>query len=134
LCREDFAVTAFTDGMNALRAAHSAVPDLLISETEMAPLSGIDLARRLQKCCPDCKVLLFSGQWASAESLEIARSTGLEFETIPKPVDPKELIQKVRDMTTDTSRSAAKNRALKTYNDNARETLSRLSAAFTLPK
>jgi DNA-binding NtrC family response regulator len=132
LRRQDFAVTAFADGTNALRASRTEPPDLLITDMALSPFTGIDLALRLRKRCPSCKVLFFSGQSGSAESLEIARSNGLEFELIPEPVDPTELIKKVRDVTEAASCAAAKDRALKTYNDNARETLSQLQAGSPL--
>jgi DNA-binding NtrC family response regulator len=130
----DFSVTTFSDGMNALKAARPIEPDLLIAEAVMAPCSGIDLAMLFQERLPDCKVLLFSGQWLSEALLQDARSRGLKFETIPKPVKPTELIQRVEDMTEGTSGSSAKNLALKTYKDNARETLSRLQTEFGKPK
>jgi DNA-binding NtrC family response regulator len=134
LRREDFAVTAFTDGMKALQAARSEAPDLLISEVAMWPLSEIDLAVRLQTRHPSCKILLFSGQSGSAESLEMARNNGLEFEVIPKPVDPRELLKRVRDMTEGASRSAAKALASKTYNDNMQQAVSRLKERFGIPE
>jgi len=128
LLRHDFAVSAFTDGMKALRAARTESPDLLITDLEISQFAGIDLALRLRKRCPSCKVLFFAGQPGPTPSLKIARSSGLEFELIPKPVDPQELVKKVQDLMEAASRAAATARALKTYNNNVQETLSRLKS------
>ena len=119
--------------MSALKAALPNAPDLLIADAGMPPCSGIDLAMLFQQRLPNCKVLLFSGQW-HCELLLQAAGSGLEFETIPKPVDPKELIKRVEKMTAATSRCIAKNLALKTYSDNAHDILSRLQADISKRK
>ena len=128
LLRRDFAVSTYTDGMKALRAARTESPDLLITDLEISQFAGIDLALRLRKRCPTCKVLFFSGRPGTTHPLKIARSSGLEFELIPKPVDPQELVKKVQDLMEAASRAAATARALKTYNNNVQETLSRLKS------
>jgi two-component system response regulator ChvI len=122
LHREGFNVNSFTDGIKALKASRYHMPDLLIADASMSPFSGIEFVMRLRERKPHCKILLFSG-WASAEALENARSNRLEFETILKPVDPKELIHKVREMTAGVSRSDAEDRVLQTYRENVQETL-----------
>lgn len=96
----------------------------------MSPCSGINLAMLLQQRQPSCKVLLFSGPWAWGQPFQVARSSGLEFETIPKLVDPKELLKKVLAMTTGICNSLAEDRAIQTYNHNVQETLSWLKAAI----
>lgn len=52
----------FVNPLEALQAADTEKPDLLISDVVMPQLSGIDLAIRLTERRPHCKVLLFSGQ------------------------------------------------------------------------
>jgi DNA-binding NtrC family response regulator len=132
LHRENFKVKAFTDELSVLKAASYRVPDLLIAEA--SSFSVIKLATRWQARRYQCKVLLLSVSGCS-EPLEMARRDGLEFETIQRPVDdPKEIIQKVREMTTSNSRSAAEDLALKTYNDNFQETLSWLGRRHGVSK
>ena len=64
-----FSTRYFLDPLEALDAARIEVPDLLISDVVMPQFSGVDLAVRIQKECPACKVLLFSGQAATTDLL-----------------------------------------------------------------
>jgi hypothetical protein len=45
---------------------------------------------------PKIKILLFSGQAATADLLEKARAHGYEFEILAKPVHPQDLLTKLR--------------------------------------
>ena len=94
-----FETKSFTEPLEALKAALSGAPDLLISDVVMPQLSGIDLAIRMQERCPDCEVLLFSGQAATAGMLETARANGHNFELLLKPVHPKDLLREIRKVT-----------------------------------
>ena len=62
-------------------------------------MSGIDMSVRIRQLYPNCKVLLFSGQAATAELLDKAQTCGHQFEVLLKPVHPTELLAKL-----DTSR------------------------------
>ena len=73
---QGFDAVSFTKPLEALQAASSQAPELLISDVAMPQLSGIDLAIQVQESCPDCKILLFSGQATTADLLETARSNG----------------------------------------------------------
>jgi hypothetical protein len=45
---------------------------------------------------PSCKILLFSGQAATADLLDRARVQGHEFEILAKPVHPQDLLARLR--------------------------------------
>lgn len=98
-----FDVKPFTEPIEALNAANSAPPDLLITDVVMPALSGIDLAIQMQERCPNCKVLLFSGQAATAGMLENARANGHNFELLLKPVHPKDLLREIRKVTGESA-------------------------------
>jgi DNA-binding NtrC family response regulator len=87
----------FSNPLEALEAARTARPDLVISDVVMPELSGIDLAIQLREQCPECHVLLFSGQASTADLLMEARKRGYEFELLAKPVHPEDLLAKVRE-------------------------------------
>jgi DNA-binding NtrC family response regulator len=96
---QGFDATSFTQPLEALRAASSDAPDLLISDVVMPLLSGIDLAIQIRECCPDCRVLLFSGQAATFDLLENARTHGHAFDLVTKPVHPSDLLRKIQEVT-----------------------------------
>jgi len=87
-----FSARFFTQPLEALAAACLDVPDLLISDVAMPGLSGVDLAIQMRAQCPQCKILLFSGQAATFDLLEDARKQGHDFDLLAKPVHPTELL------------------------------------------
>jgi CheY-like chemotaxis protein len=99
LSRSGFDAVSFTEPLKALEAARAKAPDLLISDVMMPVLSGVELAIRIKTECPDCKVLLFSGQAATANLLEEARRHGHDFELLSKPIHPSEFLLKVKLVT-----------------------------------
>jgi len=94
-----FDARAFYDGASALAACEVDAPDWVISDVVMPGMSGIDMSVRIRQLYPNCKILLFSGQAATAELLDKAQASGHEFEVLLKPVHPTELLAKL-----DTSR------------------------------
>jgi DNA-binding NtrC family response regulator len=102
--RSGFDATSFTDPMKVLKAAAAGAPDLLISDVVMPEMSGIDLAIRLKQDHPECKILLFSGQAATANLLDVARQKGHDFEVLSKPIHPTEFLKKIRDVTETVDR------------------------------
>jgi DNA-binding response OmpR family regulator len=87
-----FSATAFTDPMQALRAAEAQCPDFLISDVMMPQLNGIDLGVQFKAIFPSCRILLFSGQAATADLMESAQKEGHKFNLLTKPVHPKDLL------------------------------------------
>lgn len=83
-------------GEKALELAATFQPNMLISDVIMADLNGIDAAIRMRAMLPGIKILLFSGQAATADLLEKARAQGYEFEILAKPVHPQDLLSKLR--------------------------------------
>ena len=96
LNQSGFDARAVYSGEKALEQAAAFAPDMLISDVIMADLNGIDAAIRIRALLPSIKILLFSGQAATADLLEKARSEGYEFEILAKPVHPQDLLNKLR--------------------------------------
>jgi CheY-like chemotaxis protein len=91
-----FEARAVYSGEKALDALDDFQPDMLISDVIMTGMTGIEAAIATKQKLPTCKILLFSGQAATADLLEKARSEGHEFEILAKPVHPTDLLAKLR--------------------------------------
>jgi len=91
-----FEARAVYSGEKAIEALDSFEPDMLISDVIMTGMTGIEAAIVTRQQMPKCKILLFSGQAATADLLEKARSEGHEFEILAKPVHPTDLLAKLR--------------------------------------
>ena len=90
-----YEASAVYTGTAAVESARSLQPDLIISDVIMPDMDGIQAAISIRSFLPDCKILLFSGQAATADLLENARTQGHEFEILGKPVHPSDLLAKL---------------------------------------
>ncbi len=96
LNQHGYDASAVYTGTAAVERARSVTPDLIISDVIMPDMNGIEAAIRIRQFLPNCKILLFSGQAATADLLETARAQGHEFEILAKPVHPQDLLAKLR--------------------------------------
>lgn len=96
LNQNGFEATAVYTGTAAVERARADKPDLLISDVIMPDMNGIDAAIQIRGFLPSCKILLFSGQAATADLLENARKKGYEFDILAKPVHPQDLLEKLK--------------------------------------
>lgn len=101
LASSGFDVRCCYSGDEALAIAREFVPNVLLSDVLMPGLNGFDLALQLKKLYPDCKLLLFSGQAATAimaqNFIEKFSVQGYRFELLPKPLHPTVLLAKVEE-------------------------------------
>jgi CheY-like chemotaxis protein len=97
LNQHGFEASAVYTGTGAVEKARAEKPDLIISDVIMPDMNGIEAAISIRAFLPQCKILLFSGQAATADLLERARSQGHEFEILAKPVHPQDLLSKLRE-------------------------------------
>ena len=96
LNQSGFDATAVYSGNEAVDHARKLNPDLIVTDVFMPDLNGIQAAIKIRAFLPGCKILLFSGQAATADLLENARAEGHEFEILAKPVHPQDLLAKLR--------------------------------------
>jgi CheY-like chemotaxis protein len=85
------AATAY-DASSALAKCESFCPELIIADVIMPKTNGLTMAILAKQRHPGCKILLFSGQAATANLLGNARESGYDFEILLKPVNPKDLL------------------------------------------
>jgi DNA-binding response OmpR family regulator len=91
-----FEARAVYSGESAIELAAEFQPEMLISDVIMTGMSGIDAAIQIRGILPRVKILLFSGQAATADLLEKARAQGYEFDILSKPVHPQDLLARLR--------------------------------------
>jgi DNA-binding NtrC family response regulator len=73
-------------------------PDIVLSDVVMGKMTGVDLAIYLSIARPDCKVVLFSGQAATANLLREASRKGHEFRLLSKPIHPQQLLEDIASL------------------------------------
>lgn len=83
---------AVYSGEKALELARELNPDVLICDVILGGITGIEVAIHMAQQQPACKVILFSGQAATADLLERAEAEGHFFEILAKPIHPKVLL------------------------------------------
>jgi len=90
-----YETSAAYSGTTALERARQSNPDLIVTDVMMPDMNGIDMAIQVREFLPSCKILLFSGQAATADLLKDAAAKGHMFELLAKPVHPQDLIAKL---------------------------------------
>jgi CheY-like chemotaxis protein len=87
---------AVYSGETAVESAMDLKPDILISDVVMRGMNGIEAALRIAVVLPECKIILMSGNAATADLLQDARAHGHLFEILAKPLHPQVLIDRLK--------------------------------------
>jgi CheY-like chemotaxis protein len=96
LNRNGFEANAAYDGRQAVEAARAIEPEIVLSDVLMPHLDGIEAAITIRSFLPETRIVLFSGQSATVELLADARQRGHDFELLPKPIHPTQLLKHLR--------------------------------------
>ena len=96
LNRNGFIAEAAYSGSQAIDLATRHCPELVLSDVMMPHVDGVEAAIAIREQCPDTRIVLFSGQAATVEILARARERGHNFELLPKPIHPTQLIKHLR--------------------------------------
>ena len=96
LNRNGFIAEAAYSGSRAIELARLYCPELVLSDVMMPNVDGVEAAIAIRGHCPDTRIVLFSGQAATVEILARARERGFDFELLPKPIHPTQLIKHLR--------------------------------------
>jgi CheY-like chemotaxis protein len=95
LRRFSYNAVAFYSGESAIESAREQCPDVVLSDVIMPRLNGVETVLKIRELCPHTRILLLSGNAATADLLRAARAHGQEFELLPKPIHPDELLRKL---------------------------------------
>jgi len=98
LSESGFSAVAAYSGEQAVEAARSLQPDIVLTDVLMPKMSGVELGIQLRSEFPEARVLLFSGQAATSELMRKAHADGHDFELFPKPIHPEELIARLKGL------------------------------------
>jgi DNA-binding NtrC family response regulator len=85
-------VRAAYSGEDAILIAQSFQPHAVVSDVVMSGMSGLDLAAWLAEHCPECKVLLVSGNLGAFPMIEESIRRGHAHTILTKPVHPQQIL------------------------------------------
>ncbi len=86
--------TAYS-GEEAVQKAITLRPDIVLSDIIMGEMNGLEASILISEALPHCRILLFSGQPATADILREARFHGRGFEVMAKPVHPSVILEQI---------------------------------------
>ena len=98
LRRSGFEVVVVHDGQAAIRHAESWQPHALVSDVVMPMMNGIEAAIQISSLLPECRIVLLSGQAATSDLQHEAAERGHYFEVLPKPIHPRELLERLQGL------------------------------------
>ncbi len=102
--REGYTTFTATNGQEALQQIQADMPDLVILDLVLPDTSGIEVCRRIRQipALADLPIIVLSGQTDLAAKVQALESGADEYVT--KPVDPIEMVARVRALLARTAR------------------------------
>ena len=92
---QGYDVLTASNGLDAVRLAKSAHPDVIVMDLQLPGLSGCDAAREIRTAQPTTNVPLIAATGFSHDrQLEEARAAGFD-EIVIKPCDPSRLVNEI---------------------------------------
>jgi DNA-binding NtrC family response regulator len=91
------AIVAYS-GEDAVHSALVLRPQIVLTDIIMGKMNGLEAAMLIADAVPNCKILLFSGQPATADLLVQARKDGHSFEVMAKPVHPDVILEQINSL------------------------------------
>src|ERR1700676_4439707 len=96
LKQNGFDASVAYSGEEAVDSALVLRPQIVLSDIIMGKMNGLEAAILIADSIPDCKILLFSGQPATADLLVQARNNGHSFDVMAKPVHPDVILEQIK--------------------------------------
>ena len=95
LNRSGYTALPAYDAEEALETALLMPPELLLTDVMLPGMNGIELAVKVRRIFPDCRILLFSGQAATSDMMASAAREGHRFDLLSKPIHPGDPLRHV---------------------------------------
>jgi DNA-binding response OmpR family regulator len=102
-----YSVLTLDKGREALDMVAGVAIDLALIDVNMPRMDGIAVGREIRKKLPNCKILLITGSAAGSDRIIAARTEGLEFDVVAKPIPPEELLERIYRLLSGDSPSQA---------------------------
>lgn len=93
-----FIAHAVYSGEAAIESLPTLCPDIVLTDVRMPGRNGIETGILIREQCPETRVVLFSGQAGIGDLIEEAQHNGYGFELWPKPIHPRELVKRLREL------------------------------------
>lgn len=77
----------------AIKMAEKLIPDAVVTDVVMGPVSGIELTNHIREHYPTCRVLLFSGYASTKAFTQAFLTRGSNVQFLPKPVHPSRILE-----------------------------------------
>ncbi len=81
-----------TSPAKAIQAAQAHAPDILLCDIHLGEKNGVELSLNIAKLLPRCRIILMSGDTAYTKIPADAHQHGHNFEVLPKPTAPEDLL------------------------------------------
>jgi CheY-like chemotaxis protein len=93
-----FDVATAEDGEEALEAARSELPDVIVSDYQMPLMDGLELCRALQEqpATAEIPVLILTAQGSRLDEADLDRTNIAD--VISKPFGPRDVLERIREL------------------------------------
>ncbi len=102
-----FETRAVYSGRQAIEAAKSMEPHLVLSDVMMKGMGGIEASIQISRLLPGCRIVLFSGHASTADLLEKARASGHNWDVWQKPLHPSTLVDRLNRIRAELHENGA---------------------------
>lgn len=116
LATHSLSVETYSSGEEFFREVNPEQPGCLVVDMSMSGMSGLDVQKHLTEVGSPIKVILLSGHGTIRMAVEAMENGAVSF--LEKPVDPEELVQKVRqalDLSRVEAKKVAARKLLRTF-------------------
>ncbi|UWZ86412.1 response regulator [Occallatibacter riparius] len=95
---QGFETASALSGVEAVALARTFRPHVALLDVHLGDITGIEVALAILETMPGCQIVLITGLLATHRILDQAKTDGLRFELLIKPVQPPHLLEILKQM------------------------------------